>query len=294
MGTYVSLAAALGRNWSTQPVAATLVGAGFVQTSDTGQVNLTTFTLPGPLDGLIGYQVYRFSDSLQGTDPIFIKATYHRGTNYMLKWYLQVGQGSDGAGNLTGTVSASYHMGDTAYSTMSADAVSTDYGYSETGVVWIATHAVPSGQNLPPRHFFCITRTKDVAGNFDGRGVIVHFSGSDPRTNGVIATLIWGVGSTSVEAFSYDYCLILEPNAGLTDSGQKIAWPHYYYDNGTVRQCWAQWTTHGSFLTTGVNYFTAAPYGLSRSWFAIGDAAGRGIAGIGTSSNTWVLVLPWA
>jgi hypothetical protein len=75
---------------------------GLVQTNDTGQINWTTAIRPTVSSTYAGYEIWRFSDS-----SIFLKIEY--GTNSSSSstpgLRLAVGTGSDGAGNLTGTVS---------------------------------------------------------------------------------------------------------------------------------------------------------------------------------------------
>lgn len=89
-------------------------GAGLVQTSDTGQVNWTTTTYtPRTTSGTstIGYEVWRFSDSLQSTSPIFLIVTYLQGwntsTNQAYLVSLQVCTSTNGGGTaVTGGTTA--------------------------------------------------------------------------------------------------------------------------------------------------------------------------------------------
>ena len=64
--------------------------AGLTQTSDSGQTNA---------DSSLGYQIWRFNDTLQSTAPIYFKLWYQTASNVM---QVIVGTGSDGAGNITG------------------------------------------------------------------------------------------------------------------------------------------------------------------------------------------------
>jgi hypothetical protein len=108
--------------WSSQPsstndttyrqagseLSARLATVGLVQTADTGQINWATVTWP-PNNTVGGYEIWRFNDALQGTNPIFIKINYGTGNSsspYPLRLTVQVGQGSNGSGTLTGTLSA--------------------------------------------------------------------------------------------------------------------------------------------------------------------------------------------
>ena len=48
---------------------------GWVQTSDTGQVDVTTVARPAA-GAYAGYRIYRMDDSLQSTSPVFLKLEY--------------------------------------------------------------------------------------------------------------------------------------------------------------------------------------------------------------------------
>jgi hypothetical protein len=80
-----------------------LAAIGMVQTSDTGQVNISTMLNASATNTAVGYEVWRFDDAAQATCPIVFKLEYGRGAGvgYAQMW-LTVGSGSDGAGNITG------------------------------------------------------------------------------------------------------------------------------------------------------------------------------------------------
>lgn len=87
---------------------AAMVAAGIVQTADSGQFNPATIVRPTVVNTVAGYRMYRFADTLQATKPVYIKMIVRTGGN-SATWpaiYFMVGTGSDGAGNLTGQVSA--------------------------------------------------------------------------------------------------------------------------------------------------------------------------------------------
>lgn len=76
---------------------------GLVQTADTGQINWETVETPGENNTDAGYEVWRFNDALQETQPIYLKIIYGRALSASrLRLAFQVGTGSDGAGNLEG------------------------------------------------------------------------------------------------------------------------------------------------------------------------------------------------
>lgn len=112
---------AMFREWGSR-LSSELANAGLVQTPDTGQINWASVTRPGS-NAVAGYEIWRFDDTLQGTAPVFLKLSYGTGNHTSgPRLTLQVGTGSDGSGNLTGTLSGIFvnnsgaaHTSDTAY-----------------------------------------------------------------------------------------------------------------------------------------------------------------------------------
>ncbi|MER3499770.1 MAG: hypothetical protein C4308_14680, partial [Chitinophagaceae bacterium] len=87
---------------AAQFLANTLEAGGIIKTADTGQINLATATFPTANDTVAGYEIRRFSDSLQSSAPIFLKFEYGRGfAVYEMALFLTIGTGSSGAGNIT-------------------------------------------------------------------------------------------------------------------------------------------------------------------------------------------------
>lgn len=91
---------AVFRAWATM-VSKALKEAGLVQTADTGQINLVTVELPA-ISTFAGYEIWRFNDTRQGTEPIYLRIEYGRAAaesrpNLKLRW----GTGTNGAGTLT-------------------------------------------------------------------------------------------------------------------------------------------------------------------------------------------------
>lgn len=85
-----------------------LISAGLVQTSDTGQIDVTSVAKPTTANTLIGYFIFRFADALQSSAPVFIRITVSTGTSisYAPNLTFRVGAGTDGAGNMTGAMSS--------------------------------------------------------------------------------------------------------------------------------------------------------------------------------------------
>lgn len=90
-------------------LSAAMQSCGLSQTSDTGQINWSTVAVPTTANTSAGYEIYQFTDALQSTYPIFVKIEYGTGPNqtttgdYPQIWFT-VGEGSNGSGTLTGTL----------------------------------------------------------------------------------------------------------------------------------------------------------------------------------------------
>lgn len=89
------------RAWA-QKIHDGLAAVGLAQTADTGQINLSTVNTPGSDFAFAGYEIWRFDDSDQAAEPVYLKLEYGRADSASrgtLK--LTVGTGSDGSGSLT-------------------------------------------------------------------------------------------------------------------------------------------------------------------------------------------------
>lgn len=83
-----------------------LIAFGWLQTSDTGQINFSTVLRPAAINTYQGYAVYKMNDSLQSSCACFMRLDFGTGNQTdvpAFKLQLTVG-GTDGAGTLTGIV----------------------------------------------------------------------------------------------------------------------------------------------------------------------------------------------
>lgn len=75
-----------------------MLSAGLLQTSDTGQINTSTYTKSGSTNTTNAYSIWKLPDS-----SLFLKFQYGNGsTTSVPRVDLQVGEGSNGSGTLTG------------------------------------------------------------------------------------------------------------------------------------------------------------------------------------------------
>lgn len=86
-----------------QSISNTIVAGGWVMTADTGQANFATMISASVAYTAAGYNIFKMNDALQATAPCYIKLEYGCGsTTSTPGFWITVGTGSDGAGNLTG------------------------------------------------------------------------------------------------------------------------------------------------------------------------------------------------
>jgi hypothetical protein len=128
------------RQWA-QGIHNALVGAcGMVQTADTGQIALATVLRPTVVNTYAGYEILRFNDALQAQTPIFLKIEY--GVDSQVdrpSLAITMGQGSNGAGTLTGTLSSRRVLSPTASKTTGATL--SLYASGAEGRMWLLTNA---------------------------------------------------------------------------------------------------------------------------------------------------------
>lgn len=265
--------------WCTR-IKAALDGCGLVQTADTGQIVPANAVMPGGTAD-IGYFIYRFNDSLQGTDPIYIKFMPGRGQtgsgSGQTRFRLQVGQGSNGAGTLTGHVSPIVST---------ADICSVGSGGVDTGssiVMEFATHSEGHALLIDRygqydyytyAHVFDISRTRDATGAFDGRGVHLLTA---TQTAHSMCTVRFAAPSTNYSD-NIQYCLVpgLPSSSALLDGSRQL-YPHFG-NIPDVIQCWSTCTIRQNEVTAMPTKLMLAPHaGVSRQFLCMGKGYEGGI-----------------
>jgi hypothetical protein len=291
------------RAWVNQTRAA-LSGVGLVQTSDTGQIDPVTVTYPsGAVD--IGYEIWRFSDAAQATDPVFIKLWYRKSGTSTANYYsyrFQIGQGSNGSGALTGTVSNSTY-------TLSYDNTGTTSGTAQTlaffgdGTFWLADGAgfTSTGYGEGPRNCVVISRTRDADGNLDGRGVVrLILSRGSLTENHYLQFVRWASGIEQVYPETRYFCF--RPGSPVAaydvDSGgvDRLAYPVMYYDPGYGVRTLPHVFGFSSSVSPPVSptAFDADPHGTgSRRWISWLKSPTAGPRAYTYADYSVRMALPW-
>ena len=180
-----------------QGIEAQLVACGLVVTADTGQVNLATMTRPA-INNYAGYRMYRFSDALQATKPVFIKLEYGvAGTTDRPAWRVQIGTNTNGAGTLTGQVSTALVVAQASSKTAGATLASYCSGDGSALRLVSNMDLTASGFRL----FLFVERFRNADGTANANGVfwysggqsiassIVPFIGTVPASNSSLSGL---------------------------------------------------------------------------------------------------------
>ena len=256
--------------------------AGLVQTSDTGQTTTSTYVTPGAnSDG--GYLIYRFNDSVQSTDPLFIKVFVGAGNpTANLRLRIQLGQGTNGAGTLTGTLSSTTAVaGGSSYNNSTYS--TTSYACHTEG--FFGAMIAPGTSISLPRISFTISRTRNASYAFDGLGSVLWTD--NVNSYGAIAFTRYANNAfTGIN--SGQYCLVPGvPTSTALLNGDKQLYPHFYADPD-VKQLWSQFTVSYLETTTVPASFTAVPINnQSRTFFFLGStaAATAPIANIHNNGN---------
>ena len=88
------------------------IAFGWVQASDTGQIDPTTVARPGTANTDAGYMIWRMNDALQATSPFFCKVFFGVGsTTSTPRLKVEIATGTNGAGTLTGNISTQQTLG---------------------------------------------------------------------------------------------------------------------------------------------------------------------------------------
>lgn len=180
------------------------LNVGWVRTADTGQIDPTSVTDPVAQNSSKGYDIFRMDDGLQGTAPVFAKVEYgaddfNGNSQLEMGLWVTVGQGSDGAGNLTGKQTSRIQLSNRLDNN---GVLPCHCSGSSSRIVmnlfrWSAA-AQPTRGNM----LLSIERTHDANGADTTEGVLVITNGSRGQTatrKSWCQPLIFGVTSAQTE-----------------------------------------------------------------------------------------------
>ena len=147
---------------------------GWVNTADTGQMDIATSAHPTLANQKVGYRIYRMNDALQSTAPCFIKVYYgSRIVGAEPGIWLVIGSGSNGSGTITGTLhddsattAPTFAVGNNSTTEITRSFGSADSNRATFGMF---CNTNTNGFQL----LWGIERTVDASGVADGTGFII-------------------------------------------------------------------------------------------------------------------------
>jgi hypothetical protein len=195
-----------------------MLASGLVQTNDTGQLDFSTVTGPGPASTTrttFGYRMYAFNDTLQGTAPIYIKFTY--GTAQLANSttdvtyrngtiLVEIGTGSNGTGTLLNTIQSTYYPtsnnsaggGAVTYNTAQVSAICYNESAGFFGLVYYPGCSMPGNILKHSLCSFFIQRSTDSSFVPTADGFCVYSANGQ---NGALS----GAATTPMTNYYYSY-----------------------------------------------------------------------------------------
>jgi hypothetical protein len=234
-----------------QLLANTLESGGVIRTTDTGQVNLSTMTFPGANNTPAGYEIRRFTDSLQASAPIFIKIEYARGggANFF-DVFLTIGTGSDGAGNITGVKFPRTQIGLINNFTSLPCHVS-------AGTSWFVWYLAANNVSTTSA-LLSLERSKNGTGADTNRGLYLFTNKSPQQTRFIDVA---GVTTPPNDTTNLGCLAPATQTSGLHSSGNVAVYPYYFFGVGETMP--PSRNIVGGFRTdfTGGNTYSINIYG---------------------------------
>jgi hypothetical protein len=274
------------RDWITA-ISGALDSCGLIKTSDTGQI-----TIPATIvRGASGYEIRRFNDAGQATQPLFFKITYSSSSERPFLT-IDIGTGSSGAGALTGLIQSGIAL---IPSNGAPAADTADYFISVGEGYFYIFGPVPSSlrTSYPAYNFwFSIERPMDAAGVIhadEGFAMMWGTNGFDRRiwvpTLGY--TAISGTAQSAGEIFPKSLVSWLDDAAG-TDIGLM---PVQYMVRAKTR-----WHRHVLGRINRIAYaqsFDADHLGSIRKFMNI-EQSWSALWGNNASGLVTAIYMPWA
>lgn len=250
-----------------------LLSIGLVQTADTGQLNLSTASpaYVNTVNYLYGYTIYRWSDPLQATNPIYIRVGWKNGNAstgglYPFFMLISTGSGTDGAGNLTGKVLGVPTTVTVSNGTLGAGSTFTHYFCYVNGALAIA---ISPDQNFGDGNTY--NYTLDRLHNMDGSSASgTYFRSASGVATMTIAGQVASETRTSIQTFGASGLFTPYPTGWYTeDPTFAIAagvpfFPEYFLDPSPYTTLCSVWVPF-SEVPTGTT-FTVPRFGGSRTY----------------------------
>lgn len=287
------------RNWATH-IHNTFANAGWTQTADTGQINLSTVTKPAASATEQGFEIWKMADALATSYPVYVRIGYGSGgnANNPAIW-IEIGTGSDGAGLITGRMWRSLDSGTAAWvgcQFNSAVLAPTPKCYGNGGTSWMGCIMFGDQSSSNYLWAFSISRTKTEAGADSADGVV--FFSSSLTTAGLCKAAIFRFDEVNRQPPDTVVNYILDTtNVALAGSlpadGGGVPFSGLYAFHGYAYPWDGTWMVMRSNYgpTTATALVTAAARWGVRSKFLL--QSGLTVVGLGGNDTNSVVGLYW-
>jgi len=268
-------------NWKIciQKIHDALIAVGMVDNNDTGSTDLSTVTRGSNSGEVRATRMYRFNDSRQAVDPIFVKIEWCNGNNIgnMPAIFVTVGQGSNGALTLTGQTSSRVRCGSNSINVNYTGPAQNYYCHTE-GYLGMFGRRIASGTAMSggSKLYECvtITRTRDSSYNFDGRGVMIT-TDNDYSAKMFSNQFVRFASPATLGLNTTQGCLVPGlPASSVLLNGDRQLYPHFFYDPGFgIDQSWSTFTIVQADFASSPTQFTATPIaaGGQRTYMFLGN-----------------------
>ena len=287
------------RTWGSD-FSSYLSTVGLVQTADTGQINWTTVTRPGSNTDA-GYEIWYLNDSMHATQGLYLKIWYGTGSSTTRpRVRLQIGEGSDGSGTLTGQTSSEWLCGGVQ---TAGGGTGTSYFCATTGMIGAVygVGAISSGYAVAG---FIVGRTVDTSGDVTAEGAFLIAHSSTTTAAGAI------IGGQTIR---FDATAVTYSGAGQSSSDS----PNMFLLPGTETNAageggdsqanvgWGPFPVYKPLLPVGVTHINELSVGSTASitfisgdsahtYISIGTALGRpGGRGSSSDDSSTALLMYW-
>lgn len=199
---------------------------GIVRVTTTNDINWATATRPGVGLAASGHDIFRFSDDLQATAPLFIKVQYGQGATNTPAMFITLGTAIDAAGVFTGVLISSQKQLCPAVASAASWPLFLSHGPSHFSFCQVGL-TTPSAQASMQCY---IERMRDDAGLETPDGFIMLFGGGTTFPQRVQAMPASGV-SVPADALATVHLPAIGGMSGITVSAEAmvmapIAVPH--------------------------------------------------------------------
>ncbi len=255
-----------------------LSAVGLVQTSDTGQINLTTVAKPGAANASAGYEIWGFADTLQATVPVYIKIEYGTsgGANLFGIW-ITTGASTDGAGTL-GTIKTNRIQMQTT--SVGSTTPWKCWVSGSTSRCTIAMYVDSGGTNYAS--VATVERILDISGNDTALGAVQATALRNASSTSQVIT-----PSGNQPAALAELGLVMPFSSSAWANGADVyTGPVFPVGWGVKPPLTGMLGYFGGDITTGVTQ-TISVYGNNRTYYPVGTA---NINGLGVSTSASLLV----